>query len=62
MQAIVAVASRILFRLHNHNPFFLVDAIMDELALADHERSLMAVASDVSAVVRLEKEGDFGSL
>lgn len=58
----MAVASRILSKLHHSDLFFPVDAIMDELVPVDHERSLRAVASHVYSVVWLEKEGDFGSL
>ena len=62
VRAGLAVAARILSGLHHRDPFFPVDAIMDELPPMERGRSLRAVASSIAAVVQLEKERDFGGI
>ena len=60
MRATLAVAARILFGLHQCNPSFPADAIMDELEPMECWRSLRAMAPYINVVVQLEKERDFG--
>lgn len=61
-RASIAVAARILPSLHQCNPSFPVDVILGEVASADCGRALRAVVPYIGTVVRLEKEGDFGSI
>ena len=45
LQAVVAVAGRILSGLRHRNPFVPLDVVFDELAPVDRERALRAVSS-----------------
>lgn len=60
VRAAIAVAARILSGLRHLDPLLPVDAVLDKLAPIDRERALRAVAPYIAAVVRLEKERDFG--
>ena len=62
LRAAIAVAGRILLGLRHRNPFMPLDAVLDELALADRERDLRVVAPCITNVVRHEKQRDFGGV
>ena len=51
MWAAIAVAARILSGLRHRDPLLPVDAVLDELAPSDRERSLRAVAPYIAAVM-----------
>ena len=62
LQAVVAIARRILLGLRHRNPFVPLDAVFDELSPVDRERALRAVAPYITNVVRLEKQRDFSGV
>jgi hypothetical protein len=60
--AAVAVVGQILSGLRHRNPFVPLDVVFDERAPVVRERALRAVAPCITAVVRLEKQRDFGAV
>lgn len=61
VQVAIAVAASTLSGLYHRDPYFPVEATLEDLAPREREWAMRTMAHYISAVVRLEKENDFGN-